>query len=150
MKSFRDTFDQMLMMVFLLGVVLHFWGSTLNAVVLVANNGSMPVWEIGPLEEIPNGEVRWHDATKRESKLALLNDRIHIDLHDVRIQWKPFRITVETWAKFFNCPLKQGRYMASVGDLMFWAGSVLFLLMLPPILVRIPFRLARDGIRFRR
>ena len=148
MNARIDVLDRLIVITALFGLSMHFWGSAMNALVIVANNGSMPVWPM-PLTEVSSG-AGWFDATNQTVNLSLLGDWMWLGLPDVWVRWELLQEAIESWAGIVNYPLKRGIYAASIGDMLFWSGSLLFLLVIPPLLTRIPFRLAQDGIRFQR
>lgn len=147
MYNKTDVLDRFILIAALLGLALHFWGSALNSLVIVANNGSMPVWPM-PLTELASGDG-WFDATKQVANLHILGDWLWLGLPDVQVRSELLQQALEAWAGIVDYPLKRGIYAASIGDVLFWSGFALFLLSIPPLLVRIPFRIARDGLQFR-
>lgn len=142
-----EVLDRFILLAALFGLAMHFWGSALNALVIVANNGSMPVWPM-PLTELARGDG-WFDATTQVANLHILGDWLWLGLPDVQVRSELLQGAIEAWARIVDYPLKRGIYAASVGDILFWSGFALFLLTIPPLLARIPFRLASDGIEFR-
>lgn len=151
MDATESVVDRLLAITMLLGLALYFWGTALNMTVVIANNGSMHV-----VEEVEGSAILDYDEKARHiadassAKLILLGDLFQVDLPDMRVQSNLFQQVIDTWGELLNYPPKGGMNLVSIGDIMRWTSSALFLFMLPFLFVRIPFRLARDGIRFRR
>ncbi len=151
MDTAENKLDWLSATLMLLGVSMYFWGTAMNMVVVVANNGSMPIIEVVASSVISDhDEKARHVTTSEHSKFVLLGDRIQVDFPDVHVMWEPFLGIADKWAELTDYPPDGGTNMVSVGDLTRWIGSALFLFMIPILLVRIPFRLAQDGIRFHR
>lgn len=141
LKKWGWRLDWTLIILLVLGVATHFLGTGLNALVRSANHGLMPV--VGDVGG--DGYITADEHTK----FVWLADRYLIvhPLIDEQKLPRPVAKIYRAIAKYLELP-KEGLYLASIGDLMRWSGAALFLVMIPPVLLRIPPRLLRDGIRF--
>jgi hypothetical protein len=140
-------FDWLCVSLVLLGIALSFGGISLNGLVRIANGGSMPI--IGEPDVLVNVDERQrHYVKEGDGKLLFLADCIRINFPEVRLPDKKSWAKLYEFAKLLDYPLEGGPNLVSIGDLMRWIGAVLLLLIIPLILLRIPFRLVRDGIRF--
>ncbi|OGZ06025.1 MAG: hypothetical protein A2762_01340 [Candidatus Lloydbacteria bacterium RIFCSPHIGHO2_01_FULL_54_11] len=140
-KKWSKRLDWFLAFLLILGVATHALGTACNALVMAANHGLMPV--VGDI-----GDAK-HVTADEHTKLVFLADRFLVEhpLMDEKKLFRPVATVYKKVAKFLDLP-EDGLHLASIGDLMRWGGAALFLFMIPPVLLRIPFRLARDGIRF--
>lgn len=124
--------------VVLLGITLNFWGITLNAVVVMANNNIMPV--ISEHEDVIVGNVGTERQFITDGKLMFLSDRHRIvfpEIEDV-IPTKGIGKPIRWWAKQLDYPIEGGISIVSVGDLMRWSGTILFLSLISLLILSIP------------
>ncbi len=147
LKKLVERLDWFLAGLMLLGIALFFVGTSLNMLVVVANGGSMPVVDYHDILVSTDSRPR-HYAEDGDANLLFLADRFEIDFPEITLPDGKAGKVIGEAVHLVDYPIAGGPHRASVGDLMRWAGAALFLLMLPPVLVRIPFRLFRDGIRF--
>jgi hypothetical protein len=143
--------DRGLAVLVVIGIAMHFWGVALNAAVMLANGGSMPVIGLTAMDLVMNDDgLKRRAVFDGNAKYPLLADRLRIDLPDIAVTGKAPGKIVSKWAELLDYPLEAGEYIASIGDILRWLGSALFLVMLPVLIVRIPFRLRQDRIELRR
>jgi hypothetical protein len=123
----------------LIGVSLNYWGTVANAVVLFENGGIMPI--------VTGGEKNYillNDGSRREfmeeGKLLFLADRFLIDfpVWENSIPDGMAGKAIQTWITYLDYPIEGGTNIVSAGDIMRWAGSALFLLLLPLLIFAIP------------
>lgn len=120
--------DTLIVSLVIIGLGLHAWGIVMNAVVVIANNGIMPVVYNEPLLLIPEPGII-HQQMSNGSML-LLSDWIRIDFPDWQkhIPTGTTGAAIHWWGKFLNYPFAGGVNFVSIGDLSRWAGSLLFLI----------------------
>ena len=146
-KSFWGRFDRLLVFCMILGIGMSYWGISLNGMVIAANNGSMPITSEPDVLVNTDGVAR-HYAKEGSAELLILADRTRIYFEEIKTRegwlWGRFN----EWARWVKYPIEGGLNMVSIGDILHWAGSALYLLIIPLLCLRIPFRLTRDGIRY--
>lgn len=127
--------DIFITLLLILGLTLNAWGIVFNATVVMANKDTMPVITEQPIFLLKNNGVP--RVLTNEGNLLLLADRIKINFPDMRkhVPSGPMGIAVRWWSKWLDYPLEGGLNMVSVGDLMRWSGSIIFLLMIPIIII---------------
>jgi hypothetical protein len=122
------------------GLMLLGYGTAFNAAVLIANDGEMPlVINIGKQEEVMIGSVIM-PASRSPAKLLWLADRFHLRYPEITVPQGEIFAPVRWWLSALKYPTNDMIRSASVGDFMNDAGSIIFLLLLPALLVRILFR----------
>lgn len=146
-KRMIERLDWLLAGCMILGIALFFVGTSLNMLVLFANGGSMPVVSKADFIVVTDGRPR-HHADVGSANLLFLADHIVIDFPEIPLPKGKTGEWIGEAVHLVDYPIEGGLNIVSVGDLMRWGGVALFLLMIPLLLVRIPFRLWRDGIRF--
>lgn len=120
--------DLLLTMFVVIGLALNAWGVVMNAVVVEANDGVMPVVLDEP--EI----IIQSEGTPRlfvpGGKLLVLADRIRIDFPnwEKHIPSGVVGAPIVWWGKWLGYPLEGGLYIVSIGDACRWLGSLMFLL----------------------
>lgn len=143
-KKWVRRLDRLLIFLLVLGFLVHSWGWAFNEMAKFANDGRMPT-----IGEVPDED---HAPVDENTKfwIVWLADKfeVHHPLLDEQKLSAPIAFVYRQYEKYLVLP-KDGLRLASIGDMMRWSGAALFLFMIPPVLVRIPFRLWRDGIRFR-
>ena len=146
-KKLMRGFDWLIAFLLIFGVAVYAIGWSLNALVLTVNHWSMPI--CGEPDVLVNTDVKKrHYAKEGSAELLFLADCIRIDFPKIPIRRSKLLKPYYAFAVWLDYPLEGGPNMFSVGDLMRWVGAGLFLLMIPLILLRIPFRLARDGMAY--
>ena len=87
-------------------------------------------------------------AYVEDGKLLFLSDRIRIHFTSIEdsIPSGFAGKALRWWIKHLNFPAEGGLNIVSIGDLMRWAGTLLFLPLLPILVFLIPFR-ARANVR---
>ena len=140
-RSPQSRTDLMVTLVLILGLALNAWGIVFNGAVVITNNDTMPVVTERPIVLLENSGVP--RTLISEGNLLLLADRIRINFPDIRTSVPGGYLgkSVRWWSKWLDYPLEGGLNMVSIGDLMRWSGTAVFLLLIPVILVRITWRL---------
>lgn len=142
--KFKEQFDWFLVLFGIFGIAMYFWGTTLNGIVSIANNGSMPI-DGEPDVFVSHNEIPRHFAKEGGSaKLLFLSDRIRVDFPEVKIPKGKLGEVFQEIAVLLDYPLEGGLHRISIGDMLRWVGATLFFFFTFLLLVRIPFRLAYD------
>lgn len=151
-KTFGERVSLAITIIGILGITLNFWGIVFNGIVVIANDDVMPV-----MTEASNVSPD-QPGTKRqamtEGNLMLLSDRFLIDFPSIDEQIPngyPGKAT-RWWAKYTLYPTDGGKYFVSIGDVMRWTGTILFLLLVPLVITLIPFQISsalRSGRNWR-
>ena len=128
------------------GFSLNFWGIDANGIVTLANNNTMQV--ISDKFDLFIPQAGTERAYVEDGKLLFLSDRIRIHFTDIQdhIPSGFAGKAARWWIKHLDFPSEGGLNIVSIGDLMRWVGTLLFLPLLPLLVVLIPFR-ARANIR---
>ncbi len=128
------------------GFSLNFWGINANGIVTLANNQTMPV--VNDKFDLIMPQAGTERAYVEDGKLLFLADRIRIHFSAIEDQI-PSGVAGKAarwWIKHLDYPAEGGLNIVSVGDLMRWVGTLLFLPLLPLLVILIPFR-ARANVR---
>ena len=130
--------------VVLLGVALNYWGIASNAFVVQMNNGAMPVLlnDDGLLVTMITEDHEMTRHIARDGNFMLLADRFRIEFPSIkdRIPGGMLGNAIHWWANYLLYPIEYGVYFVSIGDLMRWLGSALFLVATPVLVLLIPFQ----------
>ncbi len=128
------------------GFSLNFWGINANGIVTLANDQTMPV--ISDKLDVILPQAGTERAYLPQGELLFLADRIRI--HFVAIEDRiPNGIVGKAarwWITHLDFPAEGGLNIVSIGDIMRWVGTLLFLPLLPFLVILIPFR-ARSNMR---
>lgn len=120
------------------GVALSILGVICNNIALVLNDGKMPVdiETIHFLESIERHKVK--DNTVRGEFFI---DRFTIRFPKIEKTNNVIGnfIQEKVYGTYLNYPVEGGLNVVSIGDIMIWIGTSLFLLFLLPLIVIIPF-----------
>lgn len=139
-RTLGEKVDRVLLMLVTFGLILLGCGTAFNAAVLIANDGEMPlVMNIGKQEEVMLGS-RIMPASRSPARLLWLADRFHLRYPEITVPQGKIFEPVHWWLRTLKYPTDDGIRSASVGDFMNDAGSILFLLLLPALIIRILFR----------
>lgn len=132
--------DRLLLMLVTFGLTLLGFGTAFNAAVLIANDGEMPlVMNVGKQEEVMLGSSIM-PASHSPARLLWLADRFHLRYPQIDVPQGKIFAPVRWWLKTLKYPTDDMIRSASVGDFMNDAGSIIFLLLLPVLIMRILFR----------
>lgn len=136
------SFDSVLIFFILAGVLAYLLGTGMNALVLHSNNGVMPseapeMSLLEPEKGFPRGY-----ATK-ETRYRFLGDTALIDFENIdnALPANALGRSVLWWGRVLDYPLEGGMNFISLGDMLRFGGSALFLLLLPVLLIRLLCRL---------
>ncbi len=151
-KKFLERFDWLLFLLMITSISLYFWGTALNGIVMLVNNGSMPV-NLGPRVFFSTGNPPRHSAKEGSARLLFLADIIEVDFPEIKTPKGKLGDGFREVARLMDYPLEGsasfgGVHYVSIGDLMRWVSVPLFGFTIFPLLLRIPFRLLCDGIRY--
>ncbi len=122
----------------LFGLILYFWGIVFNQTALLLNDNKMPVVVQGDRKISSDREI--HKIADETVVGYFLIDWIPVRFTEIK---KPENLILNNvyhvYERYLNYPVEGGLNMVSVGDLMIWIGSTLFLLFLVPLILIIPF-----------
>ena len=122
----------------LIGLILYFWGIVFNQTALLLNDNKMPVVVQGDRKISSDREI--HKIADETVIGYFLIDWIPVRFTEIK---KPKNLILNNvyhvYARYLNYPVEGGLNMVSIGDLMIWIGSTLFLLFLTPLILIIPF-----------
>ena len=140
--------DRLLLMLVAFGLSLLGFGTSFNAAVLIANDGEMPlVMNTGKQEEVMLGSAIM-PASRSPARLLWLADRFHLRYPQIAVPQGEIFAPVRWWLGTLKYPTDDGIRSASVGDFMNDAGSIIFLLLLPALIIRILFRGFANRVSF--
>ena len=145
-KSRGEKFLLGLTLFVLFGFSLNFWGINANGLVVLSNDNIMPVVTDHKAMIIPG------EGTPRlfvpDGNFLLLADRIPINFPSIedRVPSGFVGKIFHWWSKHLDFPSEGGLNLVSIGDLMRWVGTILFLPLLPILVILIPIR-ARANMR---
>lgn len=135
--------DTILTLLVVVGLALNAWGIVMNAVVVEANDGVMPViFDQPALITTDYGTPR---RFVHDGKLLFLADTIAINFPNLEKYIPEGRSgnPITWWGKWLDYPFEGGLNLVSIGDISRWVGSLLFLtgnmLLIPCILRRLFF-----------
>ena len=145
-KSRSEKFMLAFALFVMFGFSLNFWGINANGIVTIANNQTMPV--VSEKFDLIMPQSGTERAYLEDGRLLLLADRFRIDFPQIEdhIPSGPFGRALHWWITHLNYPAEGGLNIVSIGDVMRWVGTILFLPLLPLLVILIPFR-ARANMR---
>lgn len=139
-KNFWEQADLTITLIVIIGLGAYYWGIAFNALIVTLNDGTMPVISERP-GIIVNDSGVLRQFADNDSKLLFLADRFRIDFPaiETRIPKGVAGDAFRFWATYTDYPVEGGVNIVSIGDMLHWGGSALFLFGLPLLFCRIPF-----------
>lgn len=134
--SFWRKIDVILVIGVFFGVLICWTGILANKLTLHLNDGKFPV-VISETEYIVPTERNTHVEATSKSKAVIFSDWIRLDFPEINND----NFVFKWWAKGLNYPIEGGLNIVSIGDVMMWFGSAMFLVFLGPLILRIIVRI---------
>jgi hypothetical protein len=134
--------DKTLIILILLGIFIYCLGTFSNYLVITTNNGKFPavIYENELLEK-----TIIHQIKNDNHNLIFLSDIFRIHFPIINEPDDFYLKSIFLWyKKNLDYPFEGGLNIVSIGDILRWIGSALFLFLLGPLIIRIPFRYIED------
>jgi hypothetical protein len=128
--------------IFVFGLLLHFWGIVFNQAAVILNDGKMPV-AIFYVDESLDDKVIKHKSTDETTNVKFLTDWIQIRFPEIKRPDNQLKYVYDFYGVILNYPVEGGLNMVSIGDIMRWVGTTVFLLFLLPLIIMIIITLHR-------